>query len=35
MNGYEPLKGYEKLYAINREGSLWNIKKKGNEASYQ
>lgn len=28
MNGYEPLKGYEKLYAINREGSIWNIKKK-------
>ena len=24
MNGYEPLKGYEELYAINREGSIVN-----------
>jgi len=24
MNEYEPLKGFEKLYAINREGSVWS-----------
>jgi hypothetical protein len=25
MNDYEPLKGFEKLYAINRDGSVWSL----------
>jgi hypothetical protein len=28
MNEYEPLKGFEKLYVINREGSIWSYYSK-------
>ena len=34
MNDYEPLKGYEKLYTINKEGSVWNIKHKKEVKPY-
>lgn len=28
MDGFEDIKGYEKLYAINKEGSVWSYRKK-------
>lgn len=35
MNEFEPLKGYEKLYAINREGSVWSCFSKRTIKPYQ